>query len=236
MEQKSEKGVLLFSGGLDSTTLLYHLMDIGVDVYPLLFRYKQRHQVQELSRARKIVRSLKLKYHTICFCTFFEEKKNPLMNRELELEHNRLEEIGSHISSTYVPMRNTLFLSFGVAYAENIGAKKVYIAANQVDFSGYPDCRKGFFDRYNDMLEELGMDIRVEAPFVDMTKKEIIRRGLDLGVPYEKTWSCYRGEERPCLVCDACQLRAKGFRENNTKDPLLTDEEWKKQISILDGE
>jgi 7-cyano-7-deazaguanine synthase len=141
---------------------------------------------------------------------------------------NRIpQQMKEEIPPTYVPARNTIFLSFALSFAETIGASLIFIGANHIDYSGYPDCRPSYFEVYEELIKlgtKVGVEgksIRIEAPLIEKTKGEIIALGAELGVPFDKTWSCYEGGEFPCGGCDSCLLRAKGFAEAKVDDPLL---------------
>jgi len=142
------------------------------------------------------------------------------------LEERNIQEIGNSIPSTYVPARNIIFLSLALAYAENIDADAIFIGANAVDWSGYPDCRPEFINAFKKVIETgtksgiEGRKIDIKAPIIDLPKSEIIKRGMELGAPLELTWSCYKGGEKACGKCDSCLLRLKGFKEAGHKDPL----------------
>ena len=135
------------------------------------------------------------------------------MDRRIGISGHR--EIGKSIPSTYVPGRNTVFLSFAISYAESIGADAIFIGANAVDFSGYPDCRPEYYKAFRKLIQKgtKAKTIKIMTPLIKMTKSQIIRLGLKLGAPLFLTWSCYKGGKKPCGVCDSCRLREKGFRE-----------------------
>lgn len=215
---RNKKAVVLLSGGLDSTTTLYIARRRGYNVMCLIFDYGQRH-MKEIEAAKRIAGD---SYKIIRFKLPWGGSS--LIDRRIKIPRGRsLIKIQRGIPSTYVPARNTLFLAFGISCAESIGAEKIFIGANFLDYSGYPDCRPDYFKAYERLIS-LGTRvgrIKIESPLLKKTKAEIIRIGTSLGVPYESTWSCYMGGKRPCGECDSCILRAKGFREAGVPDPLI---------------
>ncbi|OGX32763.1 MAG: 7-cyano-7-deazaguanine synthase QueC [Omnitrophica WOR_2 bacterium RIFCSPLOWO2_02_FULL_50_19] len=220
-----KKAIVLLSGGLDSATTLYYAGSKGYDCRCLIFDYGQRHR-KEIESAKKIARSRGAAYEVMKFGLPW--KGSALLDGKIPLPgKGALRKKGKGIPPTYVPARNTIFLSFAVSYAETIGASAVFIGANAVDFSGYPDCRPEYY-RVFDKLVKRGTKagagkkkIRIFTPLIYKTKAEIIKLGTKLGVPYEYTWSCYAGGKRPCLKCDSCVFRGKGFKEAGVRDPLL---------------
>ncbi len=226
-----KKAVCLWSGGLDSTTLIYKLKSEGYDVYALSFNYGQKHS-KELESVRKIA-SLNNIPTLIVDISNIDVliKKGSLMTDESVPEGYYTQESQK---STVVPNRNMILLSLAVGYAETIGASIVSYAAHKSDVI-YPDCRKEFIEAMSKAIE-LATEgrVRLYAPFADMTKAEIVKLGLELKVPYELTWSCYKGGERPCLKCGTCLERIEAFKLNNVKDPLLTDEEWEEGLRNLE--
>lgn len=216
------RAVILLSGGLDSTTLAYLLAAYGFQLYGLSFRYGQRHE-RELEAARAVAERLGFVEHRIVTLDLAQWGGSSLVGAgEIPSEPT------TGIPSTYVPVRNLVFLSIAHAYAEAIDADAVAIAVSQVDYSGYPDCRGEFLAAYQQAADlasrrfaETGRRIPVLAPFLDVPKAAIVRLGLRLGVDYRLTWSCYRGGERPCGTCDSCRLRARAFAEAGVPDPLL---------------
>lgn len=216
------KAVVLLSGGMDSATVLYYAANIGYDCRCLIFDYGQRHK-KEIRLAKRIARVRGVPYEVVSFRMPW--KGSALLDKRMAVPKGR--HIGRKIPSTYVPSRNTVFLSFGVSYAEAIGASAVFIGANAVDYSGYPDCRPRHYRIFNELIRfgtKAGVEKRrmeVLAPLINMTKAEIVKLGRKLGVPHELTWSCYSGGKRPCLKCDSCTLRTKGFNQAGVKDPLV---------------
>lgn len=216
-----KRAVILLSGGLDSATTLYYARHRGYKVHALIFDYGQRHK-REVKSALKIARSVKCPYQVVKIDLPW--KGSALLDKKIKVPRNRRLD-ASDIPSTYVPARNIIFLSFAASYAEAVGAQKIFIGANAVDYSGYPDCRPDFFKAFGKVLEQglktgvEGRTISVETPLVRMTKAQIVRLGLKLKVPYALTWSCYSGLKRMCGQCDSCRLREKGFSEAGQQDP-----------------
>jgi len=201
------KAVILLSGGLDSTTTLYYAKSHGYQAYALIFDYGQRHQ-REIKSAVAVAKKTKVSYQIVKIS--FPWKGSSLLDKNLSLPIRRK---FKGIPSTYVPARNTIFLSFALSYAETIGAKAIFIGANAIDFSGYPDCRPNFYQAFQKVIQTgtKAKKIRVLTPLIKLSKAQIIRLGLKLGAPLELTWSCYKGGKKPCGVCDSCRLRRKGF-------------------------
>ena len=224
---KKKKAVILLSGGLDSTTVLFMARRWGYKTWCLIFDYGQRHK-KEIKAAKRIAGICRCDYELVKFkLPWGGSSLLGGATRKAKIPRDRsLKKIGGQIPSTYVPGRNTIFISFGFSYAERLGAEAVFIGANSVDFSGYPDCRPEYFRCFEKLAQKgitkKGIDIRV--PLLRKNKAEIIATGKSLSVPYELTWSCYYGGEKPCLRCDACQLRQKGFTESGFPDPLLAYE------------
>jgi len=219
-----KKVVILLSGGLDSTVTLYWAKSRGYSPYCLIFDYGQRHR-REIFSAIKIAQKTDCKYQLVKF-------KLPwggsvLLDKRSSLPQRKIEEIGKDIPSTYVPARNTIFLSFALSYAETIGAETIFIGANALDFSGYPDCRPEYYNAFREVAKKgtkLGREkeIKIYTPLIKKTKAEIVKLGMKLKVPFALTWSCYAGGKYPCGKCDSCLLRIKGFREAKISDPLLS--------------
>ena len=230
----SKKAVVLLSGGLDSATILYHAKAQGFRPYCLIFDYGQRHR-KEVGWARRIARRAGCRFQRMKIALPWQGSS--LLDKKLHLPRHRrgLPQRGrvntTTIPSTYVPARNIIFLSFAVSFAEAVGARAVFIGANAIDYSGYPDCRPGFFRAYQRVLAQglktgvEGKTIRIYTPLIRKTKAQIIRMGTRLDVPYELTWSCYRGGVRPCGRCDSCLLRRRGFEAAGIKDPLVKEKQ-----------
>ena len=221
MKAKQPKAIVLLSGGLDSATILYYALRRDHEVSGLIFSYGQRH-VKEIEAAKRIAELAGCDYEVVRITLPWQGSS--LLDTRQELpRHDQVDP--RQIPSTYVPARNIIFLSFAASFAEAVGAETIFIGANAIDYSGYPDCRPEFFRAYQQVLKKglkTGIDgrpIRIQAPLLRKTKAQIIRLGLRLKVPYEETWSCYAGGRRPCGVCDSCLLRRKGFAAVGMEDP-----------------
>lgn len=218
------KAVVLVSGGLDSATVLGIAKNEGYEIHALSFRYGQRHR-KELECAKKLCNYYGVKEHKVIRINLDAIGGSALTDRRIALPKGRIER-GDEIPVTYVPARNLIFLSVAGAYAEVVEAEAIFIGANQVDFSGYPDCREEFLSSFEETLAKgtkkglSGKRVKVIAPLLHMSKADIIRKGMELGVPYALTWSCYKGGKVACGVCDACLLRLKGFRDAGYEDPI----------------
>ncbi|OIO76447.1 MAG: 7-cyano-7-deazaguanine synthase QueC [Elusimicrobia bacterium CG1_02_37_114] len=210
------KAVVLLSGGLDSTTTLYYAKKQKYDCYCLIFDYGQRHK-KEIISAKKIAKLNSCHYYIIKFTLPW--RGSSLIDGGLQIPFHKANQIGkTGVPSTYVPARNTIFISFALSLAETIGAESIFIGANAIDFSGYPDCRPEYYRQFNKLVSTAipGKKIKIHTPLIDKTKAEIIRLGKKLNVPFELTWSCYSGGRLPCGKCDSCILRSKGFQEANS--------------------
>lgn len=233
-----KRAIVLLSGGIDSTTTLAIAKAEGFDVYALSFDYGQRHGV-ELESARRNAAKYDVKKHLV-FRFDMREIGGSALTSEMEVPKERLNQdaevnkASSVIPVTYVPARNTIFLSFALAWAETINSEDIFIGVNAVDYSGYPDCRPEYIKAYEDMANlatkasvEGSARFNIRTPLIDLSKSRIIKMGTKLGVDYSLTWSCYDpvqkdGQYVPCLLCDSCLLRAKGFKEADIEDPLLS--------------
>jgi len=223
------KAIVLLSGGLDSTTVLAHAINDGFEVYALSFFYGQRHRF-ELEAAKKVAKQYHAVEHKIATIDLRLFGGSALTD-EIEVPKGRSEaEMDEAIPVTYVPARNTIFLSFALAYAEVVGAKDIFIGVNAVDYSGYPDCRPEYiaaYERMANLATKAGVEeteqLTIHTPLIDLTKSEIIQMGLDLGVDYGMTFTCYDPDAKghACGVCDSCILRLKGFDGLGKKDPAL---------------
>jgi 7-cyano-7-deazaguanine synthase len=204
------KAIVLLSGGMDSAVTLFIAKKKGYKPYCLTFDYGQRHK-KEITFAKRIAKSADA--GCVVLKISLPWKNSALLDKNIKVPENRDLSSGSGIPPTYVPARNTIFLSFALSYAEAIGARAVFIGANAIDFSGYPDCRPVYYRKFNELFKKAvkARDIRIETPLLNKTKEDIVRLGKKLGVDFNLTWSCYKGGDRPCGVCDACRLRAKGF-------------------------
>ena len=222
-----KKAVVLFSGGLDSTTTLAIARDEGYETYAMSFRYGQRHTV-ELQFAEEAAKALGVKQHTIVDIDL-RIFGGSALTADIEVPKDRGDgEMGDSIPITYVPARNTIFLSYALAWAEVLVADTIFIGANAIDYSGYPDCRPEYIDAYQTMANlatqagvEGKIELEIRAPLIDKTKAEIIQIGTALGVDYGLTLSCYDPDVkgRACGGCDSCLLRKRGFKEAGVPDP-----------------
>lgn len=227
------KAVILLSGGLDSSTVLYQAKADGCECYALSFDYQQRHR-RELQSAQAIAQSAGVKEHRVVSFDLRQWGGSALTDNSLDLpEHRSLEEMSQNIPITYVPARNTIFLSFGLSYAEAIGAQRVYVGVNALDYSGYPDCRPDYIQAMEKVFElgtkqgREGELIEIVTPLINLKKTAIIELGNQLGVPWNQTWSCYAGGDVACGVCDSCQLRLAAFSELGLEDPVSYQEKTK---------
>jgi len=220
-----KKAVISLSGGLDSSTCLALALKNGYKCYALTFDYGQRH-IREIKSARSIALYYKVPLYEIKL-NFPWLSVSSLVSKEKKLPNKKISEILSgEIPSTYVPLRNLVFTSIAASYADAIGAKYIILGPNIIDYSGYPDCSPEFYRalekaiNYGSKTYAGGEKIKILTPIIKMSKAEIIKLAIKLGVPLKLTWSCYYGGERPCGKCDSCKLRAKGFEEAGLKDPL----------------
>ncbi len=222
-----EKAVVLLSGGLDSATVLYYAKAKGFQPQCLIFDYGQRHRV-ELRNAVGIARHAGSPYRLVRIRLPWGG--SALLDKTIRLPQRKTID-PAEIPVTYVPGRNIIFLSFAASFAEAAGACAIFIGANALDYSGYPDCRPEFFRAFQKALDRglkagvRGKRIRICAPLLRKTKAQIIKLGLKLKVPYGRTWSCYNGGRRPCGACDSCLLRRRGFEEAGVADPLVKEAE-----------
>lgn len=217
---KKDKAVVLLSGGLDSSTVLF-MARRKYDCTCLIFQYGQRH-TREIESAKNIALKAGCAWHLIKIR--FPWGGSSLTDKKSKIPSNKLPDIGKHgVPSTYVPGRNTVFISYAVSFAEAAGAKKIFIGANALDYSGYPDCRPEYYRDFNRLLKSgtRNKDIRIVTPLISKTKTDIVNLGVKYRVPFELTWSCYKGGKNPCGKCDSCVLRAKGFEGAGRKDPLV---------------
>jgi 7-cyano-7-deazaguanine synthase len=222
------KAVVLLSGGLDSATTLAMAKSQGFDAYALSFRYGQRHKI-ELEAARRIARHFQMAKHLIIDIDLRLFGGSALTDN-IEVPKNRTAgEKDGGIPVTYVPARNTIFLSLALAWAEILGSEDIFIGANVLDYSGYPDCRPEYlaaFERMANLATKAGVEgrqrLKIHTPLIQMTKAQIIKKGLELGVDFALTHSCYDPYEtgEACGQCDSCRLRLKGFREAGVPDPV----------------
>ena len=221
--------VVLLSGGLDSTTALAIAKSRGFEPYALSFRYGQRHAV-ELISAQRVAEAQGVARHVVVDIDL-RVFGGSALTADIEVpKHDAVAELSEEeIPPTYVPARNTIFLSFALAYAETVGARNIFLGVNALDYSGYPDCRPEYiaaFEAMANLATRAGVDgaaMTIHTPLIAMTKAQIVRAGLDLGVDYSLTSSCYDPdvEGKPCGHCDSCLLRLKGFAEAGQSDPLI---------------
>ena len=221
------KAVVLLSGGLDSTTTLAMAKSEGYEIYALTFRYGQRHEV-EIEAARRIVALYDVVNHVVAQIDLRAFGGSALTD-EIEVPKGRaLEEMAGGIPVTYVPARNTIFLSFALAWAEVLETSDIFIGVNALDYSGYSDCRPEYieaFQRMADLATKAGVEgkqkLKIHTPLISLTKAQIVKKGIELGVDYSLTVTCYdpSPDGAACGQCDACLLRLKGFAENGMSDP-----------------
>jgi 7-cyano-7-deazaguanine synthase len=221
------RAVVLLSGGLDSTTVLAIARREGYAVYALTFRYGQRHAA-EIEAARRISQLFEVEQHVVAEVDLRVFGGSALTDDIAVPKGRAPEEMGEGIPVTYVPARNTIFLSFALAWAEVLGASDIFIGVNALDYSGYPDCRPEYieaFQRMADLATRAGVEGRqrltIHTPLLHLSKAQIVKKGIELGVNYSLTVTCYdpSQEGAACGECDACLLRLKGFAENGVQDP-----------------
>ena len=216
------KAVVLLSGGLDSTVTLADSLRSGNETIALSFRYGQKH-MRELDSAKAVALHYGIEH--IIVDVDLSSFRSSLTDDSKEIEKDR-KAIGSGIPDTYVPARNMIMLSVAAGLCESVDAEMIYIGANVIDYSGYPDCRKEFFDSFEAMISKgtkagvEGHPIRIVAPILNMTKAQIIKYGKEMNAPLYLTWSCYSGGERPCGHCDSCLIRKKGFADAGYEDVM----------------
>ncbi len=228
-EMNHPKAVVLVSGGLDSTTCLVIARQQGFELYALTLFYGQRHKV-ELKAARKVAKAYKVKKHLELEVPLTAFGGSALTDKKIIVpKHKSLKDIGKGIPPTYVPARNTVFLSLALAWAEAVGAEHIFIGVNALDYSGYPDCRPEFiraFEKLAKLATKKGVEgkwkLKIHTPLIRLSKAQIIKAGLKLGIDYGLTHSCYdpKPDGRACGRCDSCLLREKGFVEAGVPDPL----------------
>ncbi|WP_438029758.1 7-cyano-7-deazaguanine synthase QueC [Sorangium sp. So ce233] len=221
------KAVVLLSGGLDSTTTLVIAQSEGYDTHALTFRYGQRHE-GEIEAARRVAQRFGGIQHVIAQIDLRVFGGSALTSDIAVPKGRSIDAIGNGIPVTYVPARNTIFLSFALAWAEVLGASDIFLGVNALDYSGYPDCRPEYieaFERMANLATKSGVEgrqhLKIHTPLIHLTKAQIIQRGLALGVEYELTLTCYdpSAQGEACGRCDACLLRLKGFAESGLTDP-----------------
>lgn len=228
MTENLKKAVVLLSGGLDSTTTLAIAKKDGFSILALSFDYGQRHAF-EIGASRRIAAAYGVLQHVVAKIDLREFGGSALTSALAVPKNRNIDEMSHEIPVTYVPARNTIFLSFALAWAEVEGSNDIFIGVNALDYSGYPDCRPEYIQAYQKMANlatKAGVENRqrlaIHTPLIMLSKYEIIKKGIELGVDYSLTSTCYdpspSGEA--CGTCDACQLRLKGFSENNVRDPI----------------
>ena len=217
------KAVVLLSGGLDSTTTLAMALADGCEVTAISFRYGQRH-TRELRSAEDVCKHYGVDHVVIDLN--LSSFRSALTREELDVPMDREGELDQQIPITYVPARNIIFMSIAAGLCESVDAVRIYIGANVVDYSGYPDCRPEFFEAFQEMINKgtqagvEGRPIRIMTPILDMSKADIVRKGKELDAPLHLTWSCYNGGDLACGHCDSCRLRLKGFEEAGYRDEI----------------
>lgn len=224
----TKKAVILVSGGLDSATTLAIAKQQGYDCYAMSFNYGQRHQV-ELESAKTVSAALGAIEHKVVSLGLGDIGGSALTDNTISVPQNINVAISSGIPVTYVPARNTVFLSLALGWAEVLDAEAIYIGVNAVDYSGYPDCRPEYIEAFQVMANlatKKGVEgelIKIKTPLIDLSKAEIIQKGTELGVDYSKTLSCYAPdlEGKACGLCDSCRLRQQGFAAANIADPTV---------------
>ena len=222
-----KKAVVLLSGGVDSSTAAAIARSEGYELHALSFRYGQRHE-REIEAAKRVASFLGAEHQVIAFD--LRAIGGSALTDGIEVPKGRsASQIADGIPITYVPARNTIFLSFALALAEKIGVTDIFFGANQLDYSGYPDCREEYiraFEKMADLATKAGVEgkarFKIHTPLIRLTKAEIIKKGLALGLDYAPTWSCYdpTPDGLACALCDSCQLRLKGFKEAGVEDPI----------------
>jgi 7-cyano-7-deazaguanine synthase len=220
-----KKAVVLLSGGLDSAVALYLAKSQDFEIHALSFDYGQRHN-RELQSAKALVKAAGAAGHQVVSLKLSNWGGSSLTDNQIEVENGDVDR--TDIPATYVPARNMVFLSVAASLAEAIGAQDIFIGVSQVDYSGYVDCREEFIQSMQETINigtvmgaVSGKPIAIHAPFIHKTKADEIKLGMELGVDFGLTWSCYRGGEKPCGTCDSCLLRAKAFAEAGYSDPSL---------------
>ena len=224
----NKPAIILLSGGLDSTTCAAIAKKDGYDLHGLTINYGQKHNY-ELKAAKLVAQNFKFNSHAVIDIDLASFGGSSLVSKEIEVPKNRNLGIKDDIPSTYVPARNTVFLSIALAKAETINAFDIFIGVNAIDYSGYPDCRPEFILQFEKMMNVATKDAvqnigeyKIHTPLIKLTKAEIIKKGQQLGIDYQITSSCYSPNKygQPCGQCDACKLRIKGFYDAGLADPL----------------
>lgn len=218
------KAVVLLSGGLDSTVCMAAAKDAGCELFPISFNYHQRHS-RELESARSVAAHYQVAKHLVIETNLDDMGGSALTDSSIQVPDGKIGE--TDIPVTYVPARNLIFLSYALGYAEVVGADRIYIGVNALDYSGYPDCRPEFIELFQQLADystkaavQDKRRIVVETPLLNLGKKEVVQLGIKLNAPLQYTTSCYKGGEVACGICDSCLLRLKGFSEAGVADPI----------------
>lgn len=221
-----KKAIVLLSGGLDSTTALYLAKKQGFQLYAITFQYGQKHD-KELQCARAVAKAAGVREHKVVNLLLNQWHGCALTDPDMEIENGNIQR--QDIPDTYVPARNMVFLSVAASWADALDITDIFIGVSEVDYSGYVDCREEFIRAMENAINlgtvlgaEKKQRITVHAPFMHMTKSEEVKLGMQLGVDFGLTWTCYRGGDKPCGTCDSCLLRSKAFEEADVKDPLIS--------------
>ena len=221
-----EKAVVLLSGGLDSATCLALAKEQNYELYPISFNYHQRHSI-ELESAKKIASFFCVKKHLLIETNMDDIGGSALTDKNISLPEGALNHAENDVPITYVPARNLIFLSYALSYAEAINASHIYIGVNAIDYSGYPDCRPEFIEKFQALAKVAtkatvaeNKEIKIETPLQNLSKKEIVLLAKKLNVPLELTHSCYAGYEKACGVCESCLIRLNAFKEAGINDPI----------------
>ena len=222
MRKRKARAVVALSGGADSATILYLAMQQCDEVHAISINYGQRH-VKELECAKKLCELNNIKYTIVPFdLTIFGG--SPLTDKNMEVPTQSAQ----NQSVTVVPYRNTFIAMIAAAYCKANGCNIIYMGPTYEDLENYEDCRPVFFEALQQLVLVAGTihDLEIRTPFITTTKQQIVQIGQMLQVPYENTWTCYKGEDEPCITCDACRERMQSFRANNVRDPLISEEIW----------
>lgn len=214
----TEKVVVIFSGGMDSFTVLNRAIKDGKQVFPLTFDYGQRH-VKEIECASAVCKELGVEHKVIDISAINQLLAGSSLTDDIEIPEGHYEE--ESMKSTVVPNRNMILISLAVGYAVSVGASQVYYGAHSGDHAIYPDCRPEFVDKMNDVCQIANYEpVEIFSPYLNVDKTAILTDGLKMGLDYSKTWTCYNGREKACGKCGACQERLEAFRDNNATDPI----------------
>jgi len=215
-----KKAIVLLSGGIDSTTTLVYALNQGFECYAISFDYNQKHKV-ELDYAKKIAKKYNVKEHKIIKISIDFIVNTPLVNKNLEVpQYNKISELPIGLSEVYVPARNILFLSYAIAWAESLKAPYIFIGANKDDYNGFPDCRPEFYEKFEEMVNlgtsfvDSKQKLKILTPFINSTKVEVIKYGIDNGINYDETFTCYNPiNSKPCGKCSSCLVRKEALEK-----------------------